>query len=396
MFAELIKLYIMHGKRLTQQEYIRKCKKVNPEYDYSELGFTTISGQFVTPICKKHGKFRINARGLMTKHINCPECEREKRFKEFIEKARKIHGDKYKYDLSTYKNNKIPVKITCVIHGDFWQAPGDHLKGYGCSKCSGKYKPSTEEWIERAASIYNYKYDYSKVKYIDNKTPVTVICPEHGEFYPIPSNHIKGTSGCPKCKGIKIGERCRSNTIEFIEKSKLIHGNRYDYSKVEYIKKDIPVTIICPIHGEFNQLPSIHLKGSGCQACNFKNQGILYSKIKDYFPNIKFEQEYTSDWLGKQRLDIYCLEYNFGIEYDGEQHYQSIDYFGGDQYFKVLQERDLLKNQKCLKNKCKLFRVKYSYTEDDLIELINNIRNYISDSSNFIPQLREGSKITII
>ena len=70
----------MHGKRLTTEEYIEKCKKFNPEYDYSEIGFTTISGQYVTPICKKHGKFKINAKGLMTKHINCPECEKEKRF----------------------------------------------------------------------------------------------------------------------------------------------------------------------------------------------------------------------------------------------------------------------------------------------------------------------------
>ena len=94
----------MHGKRLTIQEYIEKCKQFNPEYDYSEIGFTTISGQFVTPICRLHGKFKINAKGLMTKHIKCPECERIKRFEEFIEKARKIHGDKYQYDLSTYKD----------------------------------------------------------------------------------------------------------------------------------------------------------------------------------------------------------------------------------------------------------------------------------------------------
>lgn len=386
----------MNGKRLTQQEYIEKCIQFNPEYNYSEIGFTTISGQFVTPICSKHGKFRVNAKGLMTRHIDCPKCKLENRFKIFLEKARDIHRDKYQYDIDTYINNKTPTKIICPIHGEFYQAPGDHLKGYGCSKCSGKHKPTTEEWIARAAPVYNYKYDYNKVEYIDNKTPVTVICPEHGEFHPIPSNHIKGTSGCPKCKSIQISSRCRSNTKEFIEKAMAIHGNKYNYSKVNYVKKDIPVTIICPIHGEFYQLPQVHLKGCGCQACNFKNQGILYSIIKEKFPNLIFEQEYTSEWLGKQRLDIYCSEFNFGIEYDGEQHYMPIEYFGGENYFKVLQERDISKNQKCADNNCKLFRVRYSYTKEDLEELVYNISNYISNSASFIPILRNGSKITII
>lgn len=386
----------MKGKKLTQQEYIEQCKKVNPEYNYSEIDFTTISGQFVTPICKKHGKFKVNAAGLRSKHIECPECKREERFNEFIIKARKIHGEKYQYDLSTYKNNKIPIRIICPEHGEFWQAIGDHLKGYGCSKCSGKYKPTTEEWIKKAAPIYNYKYDYSKVKYIDNKTPVTVICPEHGEFYPIPNNHLKGVSGCPKCRNIKIGDRSRSNTSEFIRKAILIHGNRYDYSKVKYVKKDIPVTIICPTHGEFYQLPSIHLHGCGCQACNFKNQGILYSKIKISFPDLLLEQEYTSEWLEKQRLDIYCPMYNFAIEYDGKQHFSPIDYFGGESYFRTLQQRDVEKNNKCKNNNCKLFRVKFGYNESDYEELVNNIQSYLTDPDNFVPILKDGSKITII
>lgn len=386
----------MHGKRLTTEEYVKKCKEFNPEYDYSEIGFTTISGQYVTPTCKKHGKFRINAKGLMTKHINCPECEREKRFEDFIRKAKQIHGDKYEYDITTYKNNKIPIRIICPIHGEFFQAIGDHLKGYGCSKCSGKYKPTTEEWIQKVAPVYNYKYDYSKVVYKDNKTPVTVICPIHGEFYPLPNNHAKGVSGCPKCKGVEIGKRCRATTEEFIKKARKIHGDKYDYSKVEYIKKDVPVTIICSIHGEFYQLPSSHLQGCGCQACNFKNQGILYSKVKEIFSYLRLEQEESPEWLENQRFDIYCKEYNFAVEYDGEQHYKPIEHFGGESNFELVVERDRLKNEKCIKNNCKLFRVKYGYSEEDFEELISNINSYITDKDNYIPKLRNGSKITII
>lgn len=386
----------MHGKRLTIQEYIEKCKQFNPEYDYSEIGFTTISGQFVTPICRLHGKFKINAKGLMTKHIKCPECERIKRFNEFIEKARKIHGDKYQYDLSTYKDNKTPIKITCPEHGEFWQAMCDHLKGYGCNKCSGKYKPTTEEWVAKVAPIYDYKYDYSKTKYINNKTPITVICPEHGEFYPTPANHIKGTFGCPKCAAVARHIKYAKTTEQFIMDAIAIHGNKYTYSKVDYYNKSTSVIITCPIHRDFEQTPAVHLSGSGCPACSFKNQGILYSKIKEYFPNLVIKQEGGPTWLEKQRFDMYCDEYRFAIEYDGEQHFNSVEYFGGEDYFKILTERDKIKNQKCLDNNYKLFRVKFGYSEADLEELVSNIKNYITDRKNYVPKLREGSKITII
>lgn len=89
-------------------------------------------------------------------------------------------------------------------------------------------------------------------------------------------------------------------------------------------------------------------------------------------------------------------EYRFVIEYDGEQYFNSVEYFGGEDYFKIPTERDKIKNQKCLDNNYKLFRVKFGYSETDLEELISNIKSYIVDSSNYIPKLREGSKITII
>lgn len=386
----------MHGIKFTQEEYIEKCKKFNPEYDYSEINFTTIKGQFVTPICKKHGKFRVNAKGLMTKHIDCPECKREQRAKQFLIKAKEIHGNKYIYDLSTYNTNKTKIKIICPEHGEFWQAPGDHLKGWGCNKCSHKYKPTRDEWISKAAPVYNYKYDYSKVNYVDNKTPVTIICPEHGEFQSYPNNHLKGASGCPKCASYKRHLLYAKTTEQFINEARLLHGNKYDYSKVTYYNKSTKVCIICPEHGEFWQTPSSHLSGYGCPNCGYKNQGILLNKIKESFKDLEFISEFTSAWLGKQRIDIYCQKYNFGIEYDGEQQFYPINYFGGEDYFKVIKARDSNKNKKYVNNNCKLFRVKYGYTEEDYLELTDNIKNFIKDREHFIPKLRKGGNVTII
>lgn len=385
----------MNGKKITEKEFIERCKKVNPQFKYKDIGFTKYHGGFVFPTCKKHGKFKFNTVGLASKLVKCPECDREERFYNFVEKARNIHGNTYEYVMDSYKTNKIPMSIICPIHGEFKQAPGDHLKGWGCSKCSGKYKPSTEEWVLKAAPIYNHYYDYSKVVYKDNKTPVIVICPKHGEFYSIPINHLKGVSGCPKCNNELKHTKYSKTTEEFIIDAKNVHGDLYDYTKVNYYNKETPISIICKKHGEFKQTPNTHLQGAGCPKCKNKNQTLLFEQISNSFKQLHFDYEIGVKWLEGQRFDIYNERFNFAIEYDGIQHYEPVERFGGKDYFKIIQERDLLKNSKCISNKCKLFRIKFNYSDEDYQELILNINNYINNKK-FIPKLRQGSAITII
>lgn len=127
---------------------------------------------------------------------------------------------------------------------------------------------TTSEFIERAKKIHGEKYDYSKVDYVNFETKVCIICPEHGEFWQTPHNHINGNN-CPMCKsnGI-IG---KNNTLEFIRRAKKIHGNKYDYSKSEYINSKTKIKILCPVHGEFEQVASYHLTGRGCPICAREN-----------------------------------------------------------------------------------------------------------------------------
>lgn len=369
------------AKKLTKEQFIEKAKISNPTYDYSEIEYVNTTSE-ITVKCEHGHNFSMKARSFYKK-VNCPECSRIKFEKQFIEKARKIHGDKYNYDNINYINNDTPVIITCPIHGEFSQRPSDHLKGYGCSKCSGKYKPTTEEWIKKVAPIYNYKYDYSKVNYIDNKTPVTVICSIHGEFYPFPNNHAKGISGCPKCAAIDRHNKYAKTTEQFIEDARKVHGNKYDYSKVEYYNKSTEVIIICPKHGEFPQMPSSHLDGCGCSKCRNKNQTLLFEKLKNSFPNVKILYEVgnkTVPWLTSLRFDIYFPDYNIAIEYDGQQHYAPIEHFGGELKFIKTKERDELKNKLCIENDCKLFRLKYDYNEKDYNNLVENISTIIKNN----------------
>ena len=192
---------------------------------------------------------------------------KKKTREEFIQDAREKHGDKYDYSKVEYMNNHTKVCIICPDHGEFWQTPHSHTQGQGCPKCYGKYAPTTEEWITSAHEVHGEKYDYSKVKYVNNTTKVCIKCPKHGEFEQTPASHIKG-AGCPKCGIEKIRESLSFSKEDFIKKVHKIHGDKYDYSKVEYVNNHTKVCIVCPDHGEFWQTPNSHLRGNGCSKCS--------------------------------------------------------------------------------------------------------------------------------
>lgn len=128
-------------------------------------------------------------------------------------------------------------------------------------------KLTQEEFINRAKKIHGNKYDYSKVVYLTNKVKVCIICPIHGAFWQTPNAHLLG-QGCKQCYTDVVGDSLRTTKEEFIRKAKAIHGDKYDYSKVEYVNNKTEVIIICPIHGEFKQRPDMHtIKGNGCRLC---------------------------------------------------------------------------------------------------------------------------------
>ena len=115
-------------------------------------------------------------------------------------------------------------------------------------------KLNTEDFIKRAKEVHGDKYDYSKVEYKGNSKKVIIICPEHREFEQIPANHLRG-AGCKKCATIETHKKQSNTTESFIKKAKEVHGDKYDYSKVEYINNREKVIIICPEHGPFKQKP---------------------------------------------------------------------------------------------------------------------------------------------
>ena len=240
---------------------------------------------------------------------------------EFIEKAKQVHGEKYDYSKVEYVNAKTKVCIICPEHGEFWQTPSSHLQGQGCAECGGTKKLTTKGFIEKAKKIHGDKYDYSKVNYATNHTKICIICPEHGEFWQEPSNHLVG-KGCIKCS-----KKYNFSTSEWVSKAKEVHGDKYDYSKVEYTNNRTKLCISCKIHGDFLQEPNNHLQGQGCPLCS---ESKLEKEINRILVenNILFERQKKFDWLGRQSLDFYLPEYKVAIECQGEQHYKPVD-FGG-------------------------------------------------------------------
>ena len=249
--------------KITSYEFIKRCNEIHGDrYDYSKVDYTDANTKVII-ICKEHGEFYKTP----SKHTNakqgCAKCSGYyiPTTDEFIENARLVHGDIYEYSKVDYKCSKENVIITCKNHGDFLQRPGNHIRlKQGCPKCIGRNK-SSQEFIEEVIKIHGDIYDYSKVNYIDAATKIIISCKIHGDFEQKPNSHLNGHGCYMCCKNHKL------NTIEFIDRSNIIHNNKYDYSKVDYKNSDIKVIITCKIHGDILQTPNQHLQGSGCGKC---------------------------------------------------------------------------------------------------------------------------------
>ena len=189
----------------------------------------------------------------------------------FIEKANLIHNKKYNYDLSNFIDSQSKMKIVCYDHGVFLQSSNNHLKGAGCPKCglesrTAKRLSNTQEFIKKATIVHNNTYSYEFSKYINKTEKIEITCFVHGNFQQIPSDHLNG-SGCKYCASKSRRLKLSTTTDEFIKQSIKFHADKYDYSKVNYINGKNKVTIVCPIHGEFEQSPYHHVKGAGCPSC---------------------------------------------------------------------------------------------------------------------------------
>lgn len=174
-------------------------------------------------------------------------------------------------------------------------------------------KSNLQEFIYRANQIHNFIYTYENTIYIDSKTKLVVTCKIHGPFEIAADNHLQG-QGCKNCKYIRVALIRKENAkATFINKSFKIHGNKYDYSQVNYIGAKSDITILCPIHGPFSQTPNNHLNGAGCPICGeeycktvrLSTSAIFIKKAKQKHPNYSYNDSIYIN--AKTKITVTCL-----------------------------------------------------------------------------------------
>lgn len=374
------------GKKITTEQFIEKAKKIHGnKYNYSKVQYINSSTK-VEIICPKHGSFWQSPNNHLSKTKGCPECNGGIKLtkEKFIEKAQKIHNNKYNYSKVNYINSQTKIIITCPIHGDFEQLPTNHLSGKGCPNCKRGVKSNTKEFITKAVNIHGTHYNYDKVEYINALTPITIVCNKCGkEFVQTPQIHLRG-SGCTHCYKNEL-----KTTEQFVKEATELYKGKYSYEKTNYINSVTKIIVTCPVHGEWETTPNNHLRGHECPFCTTKSK--LEDEIKEFLisENIEFISQKKFDWLGRQSLDFYIPKYNIGIECQGKQHFISENSgWNNTDYLDYIQNLDNKKKILCYKKGVKLFyysklNIKYPYeVYKDKVKMLNDIKNERTNKTN--------------
>jgi very-short-patch-repair endonuclease len=316
------------GHQKTTKQFIEESILIHGDkYDYSKVDYKNSTSKVII-ICRFHGEIQQ----MPSSHLcgqGCYKCGNNtlKTKEEFINDSKKIFGDKYHYSKVEYKGAHKKVIISCREHGDFEIKPNCHLSNQGCYKCgrnqvSVKLSSNKEDFIKKSIEVHGDKYDYSKVDYNGNKKKVIIICNYHGEFLQKPNGHLSG-NGCIDCAIIINADRNRKTLEQFITEARQVHGDKYDYSKVEYLNSREKIIIICKNHGEFLQSPEDHTHSiAGCPRCINKTEGKFYNIMIKIYPEII--EQFKVEWCKNKRYDFCIQKHKIIIELDGPQHFRQI------------------------------------------------------------------------
>ena len=267
-------------------------------------------------------KHSISPGQLKHKKTNCSlnnAIDKEDFIKKSLSK-KYIEG----YDLSKIKFNGLEsqLKIICLKHGPFYHKAKNILnKERGCPDCKGGVKLNQEKAFENIAKENSFFELTKKSKYVNSKTPIEVKCKTYGTIHDVSygslTSNVRPTfqnSRDPKKRFQLIGS--------------VLHGNKYDYSKVDYLDGESPVKIICKIHNEFYQTPRVHLtQGSGCPTCN---KGWNTERIVNYINDLNNKDVLNMDpvelnmLIAQGKLPSEFEELVFTLEGIGENSLKSL------------------------------------------------------------------------
>ncbi len=225
-------------KRGTVEEFIEKSIKIHGDkYDYSKVVYIARRYKVII-ICKIHGEFeQIASNHLIGYGCSECRIYKRKSPEKFIEDAREIHGDLYDYSKVVYINTKSKIKIICKKHGEFDQSPYAHLRSQGCPGCSGRRCKTTEDFIEDARKVHGDKYNYDLVNHINSNIKVIITCRIHGNFEQMPYTHLQG-SGCSSCAKANYSQKSIKwlKEMETKYKTNIQHAENGGEMKIDLIR----------------------------------------------------------------------------------------------------------------------------------------------------------------
>ena len=248
-----------------------------------------------------------------------------------------------------------------------------------------------DEFIKRNSHIQDItNFSFEKSIYVNGTTLMTITCKIHGDFLQTPNRFHRGYL-CERCSREAASTAIRTQKqLEFIERALETHGERYDYHKVKYIGAHDNVTIVCKIHGDFEQTPTNHRKGSGCQKCAHATRIVSKSEdtIKSFLIKNKIEfikektfQDLINPITGRKlQFDFYIKNKDIIIEFDGPHHFKPIKWWGHNPRqqqlaLDTIQLKDKLKNEYCHNKNITLIRINY-------------MQNLMNELNAILPSLR--------
>lgn len=375
--------------RHTNESFIEKATKVHDgAYEYIDINYVN-SDTIITAVCSLHGEFKQRA-GYHLNGAGCQACGKIKNSAPIthsrdyvLAKFREKHGDRYDYSKVVYKNANTPVDIICPDHGVFKMPYSAHYTlGRGCKKCKPNKNYSESNHDKRKAEWENIiknvwgdnKFDLSESGYVNSVSTVRIKCLEHNKYFETKATILsRGFGGCEECIADKTKKRAREiHGPTFIKNATQIHGKVYDYSKVDYVNNTTAVEIVCTQHGSFFTTPDIHTNSmSGCPKCVSTSGEKKIQSILDAF-NINHTFQYMVKIDSRRYyFDFFVSTHNIMIEFDGKQHFEPIEFFGGSKSFALTQERDQRKNRYCRDHNIELVRIPY-YDFDNIEAILES------------------------
>lgn len=284
-----------------------------------------------------------------------------------------------KIEILEYNGAMAPIKYRCIeCNSIYKKTRANHLYENKtlCQKCYSSRESEIRHKFNYVLNKSNF-INITKIGAISK--PVQIKCKSCGRVKDVLQYNVikEGKINCPNCG--KFGEKTIEDFYSRMgEKIK-------DYEVIEYKNYTTKALFKHTCGFIFSQLPQNFIKGRGCPKCYKKiSKGEQF--IMNWLNNNNIEYEFQKKFqdLSRKSFDFFLPKQKILIEYQGEQHYRPLPYFGGEEKFKQQIKRDLEKKEYCKRNNYTLIEIPYyeSDIEKLLLPLKGSTTIYVDSSES--------------